>query len=258
MYIIVAVVVCDFYLRGEYMSALLEVKGLCHRYNERLASLRDINFTLARGESLAIVGANGSGKSTLLQLISACLKPASGDILLEGQSVYENVKNARRQIGMVFQDPDDQLFMPTVWEDVAFGVLNRGVALSEARDMALAALDKVCARHLADRESHRLSGGEKRVAALATVFIMNPSVLLLDEPTNALDPKARRNLIELLAQREYSKIIATHDLDMALEICDRVIFLDNGKMAGESIVPGLLLDESFLKSVNLELPLSYT
>jgi cobalt/nickel transport system ATP-binding protein len=155
----------------------------------------------------------------------------------------------------VFQDPDNQLFMPTLWEDVAFGIMKKGIRPGEAKERALAALAGVEAAHLAERAPHTLSGGEKQRAALAGALIMERDILLLDEPTAALDPRARKNLIDLLKNRRGSIVIASHDLDMALDLADRVIFLHQGRIAADCPVPGLLLDESFLHSIGLELPL---
>jgi cobalt/nickel transport system ATP-binding protein len=229
---------------------MLEIKDLTHKYHE-IDSLKGISFALNAGENLCIAGANGSGKSTLLQLIATSLKPHSGDILLHGQSIYQDLAASRRKIGMIFQDPDDQLFMPSVWEDVAYGILNKGMKISEAKEMAMGALKKVHAEHLAERMPHRLSGGEKYRVAIATVLVMEPEMLILDEPTASLDPKARKNIISLLADLECTKIIATHDLSMAKEICGRVIFLNGGQIAADSPIPGLFADEDFLRSIGL-------
>ncbi|MDR2869054.1 MAG: energy-coupling factor ABC transporter ATP-binding protein [Deferribacteraceae bacterium] len=230
---------------------MLDVKDLTHKYGD-ISSIKGISFAMKQGESICVAGANGSGKSTLLQLIATSLKPLSGDILLHGCSIYSDLVASRRKIGLVFQNPDDQLFMPAVWEDVAYGVLSKGMQISEAKDLALHALSKVNAEHLAERMPHRLSGGEKYRVAIATVLILEPELLILDEPTASLDPKARKNIIKLLAELECSKIIATHDLSMAKEICNRVIFLNHGQIAADAA--NLLTDEHFLHSIGLELP----
>jgi cobalt/nickel transport system ATP-binding protein len=232
--------------------AHLTVKNISHRYgkgaNAALA-LGDINFSVEPGQCVCIAGANGSGKSTLLQIIASCLKPAEGEISIE------TVGGTGGKAGIVFQEPDNQLFMPSVWEDVAFGIMKKGVAPGEAKERALAALAQVEAAHLAERAPHTLSGGEKQRAALAGVLILEREILLLDEPTAALDPRARKNLIALLKQQRGAKIIASHDLDMALEIANRIIFLSQGRVAADCPAPGLLLDENFLQSIGLELPL---
>jgi cobalt/nickel transport system ATP-binding protein len=232
--------------------ARLIVKNISHRYDKGADSalaLEGINFSVEPGQCVCIAGANGSGKSTLLQIIASCLKPEKGEISIE------TVEGTGGKAGIVFQEPDNQLFMPSVWEDAAFGIMKKGVAPEEAKERALAALAQVEAAHLAERAPHTLSGGEKQRAALAGVLIMEREILLLDEPTAALDPRARKNLIALLQQQRRTKIIASHDLDMALEIADRIIFLLQGRVAADCPAPGLLLDEDFLQSIGLELPL---
>jgi cobalt/nickel transport system ATP-binding protein len=218
--------------------------------------LRDISFSLEKGERLCIAGANGSGKSTLLELIAGCMKPCSGRILIQGEQIPPGKSGARRKTGMVFQDPDNQLFMPTVWEDTAFGIMHRGVSPAEGRERALKALRSVEAEHLADRPPHKLSGGEKQRAAIASALILEPDILLLDEPTAALDPRARRNIIALLKNLDCAAIIAGHDLDMMLDLGGEALFLHQGRIAARGKAAELLRDEPFLRSIGLELPLS--
>jgi cobalt/nickel transport system ATP-binding protein len=187
------------------------------------------------------------------------MKPSKGDILIDGVSIFKDEK-VRRKTGIVFQEPDNQLFMPTVWEDVAFAVLQKGVSPREARKMAEDTLDLVEAKHLADRPPYKLSGGEKQRAAIASILIsfqsnIEEKVLLIDEPTAYLDPRARKNCITLLKKLTCTRIIASHDLDMALDLCNETLFLHKGRIAARSPAPGLLLDETFLQSIGLELPL---
>jgi cobalt/nickel transport system ATP-binding protein len=232
--------------------APLTVKNISHRYGKGAGAARaleGINFSVERGQCVCIAGANGSGKSTLLQIIASCLKSEQGEISIEAGG------GGAGRAGIVFQEPDNQLFMPSVWEDVAFGVMKKGAPPLEAKERAVKALAEVEAAHLAERAPHALSGGEKQRAALAGVLILEREILLLDEPTAALDPRARKNLIALLKKQRRTKIIATHDLDMALEIADRIIFLSQGRVAADCSAPGLLLDENFLQSIGLELPL---
>jgi cobalt/nickel transport system ATP-binding protein len=229
----------------------LVVRDVSCVYDLAIVSLKDINFSVAAGECVCIAGANGSGKSTLLQVIAGCLKPASGAVLINGQKSDGKGRSA----GIVFQEPDDQLFMPSVWEDVAFGVMKKGVALDEARALAMRSLESVGAADIAERPPYKLSGGEKQRAALASVLVMEPEILLLDEPTASLDPRARKKLITLLSGLPRTKIIATHDLDMALNLADRVIFLHKGGIALDSRSTAPLLDEAFLQGIGLELPL---
>jgi cobalt/nickel transport system ATP-binding protein len=220
------------------------------------ASIEDISFSVSEGECVCIAGANGSGKSTLLKIIAGCIKPASGTLLINGATPGNG--GSGRITGIVFQEPEDQLFMPTVWEDTAFGVLKKGVDCETARTRALAALESVEAAEIADRPPYKLSGGEKQRAALASVLIMEPEILLLDEPTASLDPRARKNIIALLKNIPRTRIIATHDLDMALELATRVIFLHKGRIALDAPSTAPLLDEPFLQKIGLELPLCRT
>jgi cobalt/nickel transport system ATP-binding protein len=234
--------------------AHLTLKNVSCVYDKKIVSLDDVSFSVSEGECVCIVGANGSGKSTLLQAIAGCVKTMSGAITVNGTTQKNDGRD--RVGGIVFQDPEDQLFMPTVWEDVAFGVMKKGVDCEMAKAQAATALELVEAAELAERPPYKLSGGEKQRAALASILIMEPDILLLDEPTASLDPRARKNLIALLKTIPRTKIIATHDLDMALDLATRVIFLQKGRIAADSTVPGLLLDERFLQNIGLELPLS--
>jgi cobalt/nickel transport system ATP-binding protein len=234
---------------------LLKVSGLCYRYDKNLPVLEDISFSLEEGGCLCIAGANGSGKSTLLELIAGCIKAASGEILIHGEPVSRRQGGERRKTGMVFQEPDNQLFMPTVWEDVAFGVMHRGLSPQEGRERALEALGAVGAEHLADRPPYKLSGGEKQRAAIASALILEPEILLLDEPTAALDPRSRRNIIALLKGLDCARIIAGHDLDMMLDLGGAALFLHQGRIAAQGKAAELLRDGAFLQSIDLELPL---
>jgi cobalt/nickel transport system ATP-binding protein len=237
-----------------YKMVQLALQNVSCVYDKRIVSLKGINFSVSRGESVCIAGANGSGKSTLLQAVAGCLKTASGTITVNGVTQKNDGKS--RVSGIVFQEPEDQLFMPTVWEDVAFGVMKKGVDCNAAKTQAAKTLDLVEAAELAERAPYKLSGGEKQRAALAAILIMEPEILLLDEPTATLDPRARKNLIALLKTIPCTKIIATHDLDMALDLATRVIFLQKGRIVSDGDAPGLLLNEQFLQSIGLELPLS--
>ncbi|MDR1031211.1 MAG: energy-coupling factor ABC transporter ATP-binding protein [Treponema sp.] len=237
---------------------LLRVSHLCHAYDRQILSLKDISFSVAKGDRLCIAGANGSGKSTLLELIAGCMKPYSGEILIKGIPRRELTKGARSRTGMVFQEPDNQLFMPTLWEDVAFAVMHTGVSPQQGREQALKALRAVEAEHLADRPPYKLSGGEKQRAAIASVLIMEPELVLLDEPTASLDPRARKHIIDLLKTLDCTLLIASHDLDMMLDLGGELIFLHEGRIAAQSKVPGLLRDQAFLQGIGLELPLRMT
>ncbi|MCR4819300.1 MAG: energy-coupling factor ABC transporter ATP-binding protein, partial [Fretibacterium sp.] len=209
------------------MSALLEVRGLCYAYPGGHEALRGVSFSLSAGEHVALVGANGSGKSTLLLHLAGVLAAPDGSLFLHG--VPAGMERLREAVGLIFQEPDDQLLMPRVLEDAAFGLVARGVPAAEAQARALDVLKSLGAAHLTDRPPHRLSGGEKRMAALAGILVMEPEVLALDEPTAALDPRARRRVIELLRPMRTSLILATHDLDMALDVCTRAVILCDGQ-----------------------------
>ncbi|MDR2745818.1 MAG: energy-coupling factor ABC transporter ATP-binding protein, partial [Treponema sp.] len=221
----------------------LVLKHVSCVYDGNIPALEDISFSLKAGESVCVAGANGSGKSTLLQIIASALKSSGGEIFIDGRRVTNGVHHGKT--GIVFQEPDNQFFMPTVWEDVAFGVMKKGMDLAGAKAAALAALAEVDAEELADRRPYTLSGGEKQRAALASILIMKPEILLLDEPTAALDPRSRKNIISLIKNLPCARLIASHDLDMALDTADRIIFLHRGRIAADCPAPGLLLDNDF-------------
>ena len=199
---------------------IVELKELKFSYPDKTPALKGISFRIHHGESVAIVGGNGAGKSTLLLHLNGYLEPTSGQVRVGDYPLTrETVKEVRRTVGMVFQDPDDQLFMSTVREDVAFGPLNLGLPPEEVSQRVDKALETVSLSHLKDRPPHRLSSGQKRRAAIASVLSMSPDILVMDEPSAGLDPRARRNLIGLLESFEHTKIIATHDLDMVVDLC---------------------------------------
>ncbi len=236
---------------------IVETRDLHYTYPDGSVVLKGITFRITHGESVAVVGANGSGKSTLLLHLNGCLKPSSGEVRIGDFPISrENLKAVRRSVGMLFQDPDDQLFMPTVFEDVAFGPANLGLAASEIEERVAAALDTVRASHLKDRPPYKLSDGEKRLVSIASVLSMSPDILVMDEPTSNLDPRARRHLIELLKTFTHTKIIATHDMDLALELCGRTLVLHDGRIAADGATAELLCDRALLAGNGLEVPLS--
>ena len=235
----------------------VEVEGLRYAYPDGPEALTGVSFRVTHGESVALVGANGAGKSTLLRHLNGTIVPILGSVSIGGLPVTrKSLAGIRRKVGMVFSDPDDQLFMPTVRDDVAFGPLNLGWPPAEAHTRSLAALESVDAVHLADRPPFRLSSGEKRRVALATVLVMEPEILVLDEPASGLDPRARGMLIELLERFSHTKLIATHDLDLAMEICTRTLIMAAGGVAADGPTRGLLADRRSLEANGLELPLS--
>lgn len=236
---------------------IVKAADLHYTYPEGTPGLAGISFRITHGESVAIVGANGAGKSTLLLHMTGCLLPTTGTLQVGDVPVSKRtLSTVRRSVGMVFQDPDDQLFMPTVYEDVAFGPLNFGIAPEQVRPMVEHALARVNALHLKERPPYKLSAGEKHRVAIATVLAMSPDILVMDEPSANLDPRARRELIELLKSFEHTKIIATHDLDLALEVCKRVIVLNEGKVLADADAGEIFQNIDLLKHACLEQPLS--
>jgi cobalt/nickel transport system ATP-binding protein len=210
---------------------IVEAKDLEFTYPDNTRALDGVSFKIRHGESVAIVGANGAGKSTLLLHLNGYLTPTAGQVRIgDFPLTKETLLEVRRTVGMVFQDPDDQLFMSTVYDDVAFGPLNLGLPVEEVRSKVTAALETVGVLDLMDRPPHRLSSGQKRRVAIATVLSMSPDILVMDEPTSGLDPQARRQLINLLSTFKHSKIFASHDLDMVMDLCERTIILHDGKI----------------------------
>ena len=236
----------------------LEIKDLYYSYPDGHSALNGVNLSLAQGERVALIGANGSGKSTLLLHIAGALAAQKGGILLNNKLINsKNLGELRKVTGLIFQEPDDQLFMPSVLEDVCFGLIANNIKQDEAEERALKVLDDLNISHLASRAPHRLSGGEKRMAALAGILVMQPEFLILDEPSAALDPKARRLVINTLNKLNQNILLATHDLDMALDVCERAVILNNGQVSASGKLPELLQDEKLLIQNGLELPLRY-
>lgn len=235
---------------------LVEVKDLKYSYPDGTGALKGVSFLLTHGEAVAIIGANGAGKSTLLLHLNGCLMPQAGEVRIGGLPLNKNtLSHVRRTVGMVFQDSDDQLFMPIVYDDVAFGPLNLGLPPAEVDQLVNDSLATVGASHLKDRPPYRLSGGEKRAVAIAAVLAMSPDILVMDEPSSALDPKTRRQLIELLKTFKHTRIIATHDLDLVLDLCSRTIILRDGQVAADGPTLEILQNQELLDSSNLEKPL---
>ena len=235
----------------------VEVRNLHFSYPDGHEALRDISFTIYHGESVGIIGANGAGKSTILMLLMGILFPDSGEVLVgDVHLTKKTLPMIRQRLGLVFQNPDDQLFMTNVYDDVAFGPRNYKLDEEDVNDRVMKALELVGISDLKDRAPFKLSGGEKRAASIASVLSMEPDVLIMDEPTSALDPKARRRVIELLNSFKHTKIITSHDLDLVLETCKRVIVVENGKISADGASTEILTDRNLLDSCGLELPLS--
>ena len=233
----------------------ISVRELGFSYPDGTPALKSVSFEIGHGESVAIVGANGAGKSTLLMHLNGILTPSSGSVRIGDVPVSKDtLPDIRKAVGFVFQNPDDQLFMPTVWEDVAFGPMNLGLPEVDVTRRAADALERAGVTKLKDRPPYRLSGGEKRSVAIATVLAMCPNVLVLDEPSSNLDPLARRRLIELLASFEHTKIIASHDLDLALDLCERTIVISQGEVAADGPTREIFEDAGLLDACHLEKP----
>lgn len=234
----------------------VEVEDLKYTYPYGTPALKGISFRITHGESVAVVGANGAGKSTLLLHLNGYFIPSEGRVRIGDFPVTKKtVQNVRRTVGMIFQEPDDQLFMPTVFDDVAFGLLNLGLPPEEVDARVTSTLERVGALCLKERPPYRLSGGEKRAVAIATVLAMAPDILVMDEPSAGLDPKGRRQLIELLKSFSHTKIVATHDLDMVLDLCERTIVLHEGLVRADGPTKEIFQNDELLAESRLERPL---
>jgi cobalt/nickel transport system ATP-binding protein len=234
---------------------IIDVRDLGFAYPGGAEALRGVSFQIAPGEAVGIIGCNGAGKSTLLLHLNGCLAPTRGQVRIGDVLVTrQTVAAARKAVGLVFQDPDDQLFMPTVFEDVAFGPLNQGLSNDATETRVTAALERVGMAHLHDRPPHKLSAGEKRAIAIATVLAMDPDILVMDEPSSNLDPRGRRRLIGWLRGFAHTRIIATHDLELVVEVCTRVLVMDAGRIVAEGPTVDVLNDEALMVAHGLERP----
>ena len=215
------------------MMPLIEVRDLHFQYDDGTKALDGVNFTLHTGETVAVLGANGSGKTTFVLQLNGILE-GQGSVTVCGLAVNKsNLAAVRSKIGMVFQDSDEQLFMPTVLEDVAFGPLNQGIAPPKVIDKAKSALKQVGMEHALDKAPYHLSAGEKRKVAVAGVLAMQPEILVLDEPTTFLDPPGQANLLHLLRELPQAKLIVTHNIHFASALAERAVFFDKGKLVAD-------------------------
>jgi len=213
---------------------MLKVSGLTIEYTDGTIAVDEVSFHLEAGENVCVIGANGAGKTSLLLALVGVLPSKRGEIYIgEKKLAKENLRAIRSLIGLVFQNPDDQLFMPSIYEDVAFGPRSYGCDEEETARRVDSAVSGLGIKHLAERSPLKLSGGEKRLAAISTVLSMAPDFLLFDEPTAFLDPRARRNLASILLKLPQGKLIATHDLDFAEKVCSRVLLLQRGKLVAD-------------------------
>lgn len=236
------------------MDTCIRIHNLSFAYPDGRQALREVELTVQRGEKVALVGPNGAGKSTLLLHLNGLLR-GDGVVRVMGRAVEEpHLSRIRAQVGMVFQNPDDQLFSPTVFEDVAFGPLYAGLTEGEVRGRVDWALAQVGLGDYHNRVSHHLSLGEKKRVAIATVLSMQPDILALDEPTAGLDPRTRRRLIALLRELPQTMLVATHDMNLVASICRRAVILDRGEVIADGAMQELLVDEPLLEAHGLEKP----
>jgi cobalt/nickel transport system ATP-binding protein len=240
------------------METCIEINDLSYVYHDGRQALQGVSLHVKSGEKVALVGPNGAGKSTLLLHLNGILR-GDGAVRVLGQEVTEpHLARIRAQVGLVFQDPDDQLFSPTVFEDVAFGPLYAGLPEEEIRRRVGWALAQVGAEAYVERVSHHLSLGEKKRIAIASVLSMEPEILVLDEPTAGLDPRTRRRLIELLQTLPQTMLVATHDINMVAEILPRTVILDGGQVVADGATDDLLSDAELMAAHGLEVPHCYT
>ena len=236
---------------------VLKIEDLHFSYEKGQEVLCGVNLTAKDGESIGIIGANGIGKSTLMKLLVGLKLDYTGTLEVAGHPVKrENLNHIREHIGYVFQDSDSQLFLSTVEEDVAFGPSNYGLSDEEVERRVREALEKVHMTELRKRHNYNLSGGEKKLAAIATILSMEPDIIIMDEPSIALDPRNRRNLIGILNEIKALKIVTSHDLDFIMDTCNRVVLLDEGRIIADGDAKEILEDKELLESHGLELPLS--
>lgn len=239
--------------------SVLEVTDLCFNYPDGHPALDGVNIHIHQGERVAILGPNGAGKTTLVLHLNGVLTPRSGSVEVSGIPVHKpNLMDIRRRVGIVFQDPDDQLFMPTVREDVAFGPANLGLEGEELEIRVKKALSAVGMEHVAGRPPHHLSFGQRRRVAVATVLAMEPDILVFDEPSSNLDPAARRELAEVILGLGLTTLIVTHDLPYALELCPRALVMNAGCIAADGPTARLLGDPELMKANRLELPAGFS
>ncbi|WP_031388708.1 energy-coupling factor ABC transporter ATP-binding protein [Desulfonatronum thiodismutans] len=230
----------------------IALNDLCFSYPDKPHVLDHLNLRIAPGERVGLIGPNGAGKTTLFLLISGILKPTSGEIQVHGKKVVSGGFNP--EVTLVFQKSDDQLFCPSVWEDVAFGPRNMGLSEEQVTERVHTALVTVGAQDLAQRPVHHLSEGEKRIVAIAGALAMHPRVIIYDEPSAGLDIRARRRLIGLLKQSDQTLLIASHDLELTLEVCTRVVLLDQGRIVAHGPAKTIMADEDLMTAHGQEKP----
>ncbi len=246
---------------------MIKFENVTYAYEKGKPVISEVSFEIRKGENVGLIGANGAGKSTVMKLLLGLAGPGAGAaagsqtqgrILVDGLEVTpRSLAQVRRKLGFVLQNSDNQMFMPTVLEDMLFGLLNYGMSRQEALQRVDSVLKELGQEKLRDLYNHKISGGEKRMAAVATVLAMDPEVLLMDEPTSALDPYNRRIIINTIRKLPCTKIITSHDLDMIYDTCSRVILLSNGAVAADGPAEEILRDKELLEANRMELPLRF-
>ena len=232
---------------------MIEFQNVSFSYGD-VPVVENLSFTIQKGETVGLIGANGAGKSTIMKLMLGLLS-GSGEIQVDGLPVCrDNLAEIRKKIGFVLQDSDNQMFMPTVYEDMIFGPRNYGLSKEETEKRVDAVLTQLGLQDLKYRHNHKISGGEKRMAAIATILAMEPEMILMDEPSTALDPVNRRTVINTINRLPQTKLIASHDLDMILDTCQRVILLSHGTIVADGDAETILRDKALLEANRMELP----
>ena len=236
----------------------LEISGLAYAYPDGNQALYGVNLSINQGERVALLGPNGAGKTTLVLHLNGIIPTMQGQVRVAGEVVdsknAESIKSIRHKVGIVFQDPDDQLFMPTVGQDVAFGPYNAGLRGLELEKAVKEALELVGMSEFIDRPPHHLSFGQRRRVAVATVLAMKPEILVMDEPSSNLDPAARRELAEIITSLDITLLMVTHDLPFAYELCQRAVILSAGVVAADDEISRVLSNKQLLTANRLELP----
>jgi cobalt/nickel transport system ATP-binding protein len=240
----------------------LEISGLAYAYPDGNQALYGVNLSINQGERVALLGPNGAGKTTLVLHLNGIIPTMQGQVRVAGELVdsnnAESIKSIRHKVGIVFQDPDDQLFMPTVGQDVAFGPYNAGLRGLELEKAVKEALELVGMSEFIDRPPHHLSFGQRRRVAVATVLAMKPEILVMDEPSSNLDPAARRELAEIITSLNITLLMVTHDLPFANELCQRAVILSAGVVAADDEISRVLSDKQLLTAHRLELPKGFS
>ena len=239
------------------MSRAIEIENLSYKYPDGTVALDNITLSVEHGQTIALIGPNGAGKSTLLLAMAGFIK-GTGKVLIDGLQINgKNLKKVRASLGCCLENPDDQLFMPTLFDDVAFGPLNMGLEAEQVNRRVADALKTVGLADMGDKAPHHLSAGQKRAAAIATILSMSPKIITLDEPDGSLDPRNRNNLIKLLAELPQTLIIATSNMNFAAAVADRAVLLDNGSIIANGDAKKVMSDSKMMTEHGLEVPAKF-